>query len=263
MNAMGVGHCGSKRRGTNGGEAGYFVSFRWRSEKGFVPDAKVKSLLHRPLGEPECRTMLNLITTAGTAQVDPDSTRWSAEMARRWAQADHQAQAATHCPSGSSQRRRRTGPAEVERLALTTRKPPPCRAVRGCFLGREPADVQTDIETRYPWLHDLLPPRQAPINVSGGPGSQQIADKDFLCVRHPERHKLNEVAFNLPDAVFALTQPESERDAMKKLDNEDTLTIGDAHFVRGWCRHADPQPRYGHLGLRAVDSDFCRRLCRL
>ena len=86
-----------------------------------------------------------------------------------------------------------------------------------------------------------------------------ISDESFLCVRHPERHKLNEVAYNLPDAVFALSQPEVERQAMKRLDNEDTLVIGKTHFVRGWAGlPVQKQTRMWGFGfwIRISPSDF-------
>ena len=60
-------------------------------------------------------------------------------------------------------------------------------------------------------------------------------EESFLCVRDGERHKPKEVAFNLPDAVFALSRSQAERESLARLENEDTLALGEARFVRGWA----------------------------
>ncbi len=59
--------------------------------------------------------------------------------------------------------------------------------------------------------------------------------QEFECTWHRENHDVGETGFNLPDAAFALTVPEDSRMQYRALHNEDTLVIGDAHFVRGWA----------------------------
>lgn len=67
----------------------------------------------------------------------------------------------------------------------------------------------------------------------GAPRERNV-DK-FECTWTAETHELGEIGFNLPDAAFALSLPEEQRTRYKALRNEDTLVIGDAHFVRGWA----------------------------
>lgn len=151
VNAMGVGQI--DERGTNGGEAGYIVTFRWRSEKAFIPDAKAKSLLHRPVSEVEGRAMLGLITETGTANVEADPKAWFRAMARLWAQADHRAQA-----DYWGQVLRRVEQTPDLRKSVTTLSIGNHHLVEeiALVLGRVPADVEADIEKRYPWLRELL-----------------------------------------------------------------------------------------------------------
>ncbi len=60
--------------------------------------------------------------------------------------------------------------------------------------------------------------------------------KTFDCTWADETHPLKQIGHNLPDAAYALALTDDQRAAYQELHNEDTLVIGDAHFVRGWAR---------------------------
>lgn len=55
----------------------------------------------------------------------------------------------------------------------------------------------------------------------------------FACTRCAERHPLQELGFNLPDAAFAHGHSPEARAQLP--NNEDTLVLGRAHFIRGWA----------------------------
>lgn len=57
----------------------------------------------------------------------------------------------------------------------------------------------------------------------------------FLCTRHDQRHPVREIGYGWPDAVFALKLPPAEKARLTALRNEDVMTVGNGHFVRGWA----------------------------
>jgi hypothetical protein len=154
LNAMGVGQI--DRRGESGGEPGSVVSFRWRTERAFVPDGKAKSLLHRPVTEAQALAMLGMITQSGTAAVESDGAEWSRTMGRLWAQADHPAQADYW---GQVLRRADATPELRKSVVVLTMGNHHLVEEIAFVLRREPAAVEAEVETRYPWLPELLPPR--------------------------------------------------------------------------------------------------------
>jgi hypothetical protein len=77
---------------------------------------------------------------------------------------------------------------------------------------------------------------------------ERTSVKSFDCTWAAEKHPLKEIGHKLPDAAISFALSQEQRDEYRRLDNEDTLVIGDAHFVRGWA----PFPIRGtedHWGL--------------
>jgi RNA polymerase-interacting CarD/CdnL/TRCF family regulator len=155
LNAIGVGHV--DRRGGNGGEVGSFVTLKWRSERAFVPDSKAKSILRRPVTEAQARAMLKMITQAGSTTVESDVAEWFKTMARLWAQADHPQQADYW---GQVLRHADAAPDSRKSVLVLTMGNHHLVEEIAFVLGMEPATVDAEIERRYPWLPELLPPKE-------------------------------------------------------------------------------------------------------
>lgn len=83
---------------------------------------------------------------------------------------------------------------------------------------------------------------------SEAPKAVEKVPETFLCVRHGERHALNEVAYGWPDAVFALALPAAEKERLTALRNQDLMVVGEGHFVRGWAPLPVKQ-RQGEWGI--------------
>jgi hypothetical protein len=156
LNAIGVGRI--DRRGESKGQTGYFVSFKWLGEQGFVPAERAHPLLRRPVTVDQAKQMLASITAPGASSIGAEPKAWLREMTQLWADADHLAQADYW---GQVLRSADASPELRESVLAVTLGNHHLVEEIALLLDRSPKDVQSEIEDRrYPWLGKLLPPSQ-------------------------------------------------------------------------------------------------------
>jgi hypothetical protein len=153
MNALGMGKIvGQTEMKTKSGqlEKGYLLTLASRSEQAFCPFSRAASLLHSPVDEPTARAMLASILEAHAAPSEPDNESRLRRSVELWQNGTH--------------------PEQARYLGQLLAGGPPGNVALiigfnhllyeiSYVLHTPIADLDAQVQQRFPWLKSVMPPR--------------------------------------------------------------------------------------------------------